>query len=452
MNSSLRALALACLLTAAAPALLAQSAPAPVAQSAPALPAQPVVAGDYILAVVNSEPITFQELNLEVRRIAQQMAREGKKSPPDAELRQLVLERLINDKAQLQLAREQGVRIDKTALERAEQNVASQSGVDLPTLLQNLAKDGVTPERFRANLRDQLTLSRLHEREVESSIKIADAEVDRALLEQQANNVDPFTQEINLAQILIVLPEKAGGDEAAALFMKAQRAVQRARNGEDFAKLVQELSGGDRANGGQIGLRRGDRLPPVFVTATQQLQVGEVSDVVRTPAGFHVLKLIERKAPERLVQTMVQTRARHILLRLSPQFTQAQAIQRLNQVRQQVVSGQTDFAALARKLSQDGSAEQGGDLGWASPGMFVPEFEEAMNNLATEGAISAPVVSRFGVHLIQLVDRRRVELSPQQIREAVRAKLRQSRYEEAYSTWARDVRARAFVEMREAPQ
>jgi len=444
MKPSLRALALACLLSAAAQALLAQPAPT--------VPAQPAPAGDYILAVVNSEPITFQELNAEVRRIAQQMAREGKKSPPDAELRQLVLERLINDRAQLQLAREQGIRIDKAALDRAEQNVAAQNGVDVATLQQSLVKDGVSLERFRNSLREQLTLSRLHEREVESSVKISEVDLDRALQEQQASNVDPFTQELNLAQILIVLPEKAGGDEAATLFMKAQRAVQRARNGEDFAKLVQELSGGDRANGGQIGLRRGDRLPPVFVTATQLLQVGEVSDVVRTPAGFHVLKLIERKSPERLVQTMVQTRARHILLRLSPQLTQAQAIQRLNQVRQQLVNGQTDFASQARTLSQDGSAEQGGDLGWASPGMFVPEFEEAMNSLPAEGAISPPVVSRFGVHLIQLVDRRRVELSPQQIREAARARLRQSRYEEAYSAWARDVRARAFVEMREAPQ
>jgi peptidyl-prolyl cis-trans isomerase SurA len=444
MKPCFRLLVWGCLLSVAAPGLWAQPAPAANAGA--------VVAGDYILAVVNSEPITFQELNIEVRRVAQQMTREGKKSPPDSELRQLVLERLINDKAQLQLAREQGIRIDKSALDRAEQSVASQNGVDLPTLHQNLAKDGVTVERFRSSLRDQLTLSRLHEREVESAIKISEVDVERALQEQQSTNPDPFAQELNLAQILMVLPEKAGGDEAAALFMKAQRAAQRARSGEDFSKLVQELSGGDRANGGQIGLRRGDRLPPAFVAATQSLQVGEVSDVVRTAAGFHVLKLIDRKSPERVVQTMVQTRARHILLRLSPQFTQAQAIARLNQARQQVVSGQTDFATLASKLSQDGSAEQGGDLGWASPGMFVPEFEEAMNNLQQEGAISPPVVSRFGVHLIQLVDRRRVELSPQQIREAVRAKLRQSRYEEAYSAWARDVRARAFVEMREAPQ
>ncbi|MDT7513675.1 peptidylprolyl isomerase [Rhodoferax mekongensis] len=436
MKSSVRAWALACLLTAATPALLAQQA----------LP------GDYIVAVVNSEPITFQELNIEVRRVSQQLTQQGQAAPAPEELRRLVLERMINDKAQLQLAREQGIRMDATAIDRAEQNVASQNGVDVLALRQKLAKDGVTVQSFRDGLRDQLTLSRLHEREVESSIKVSDVDVDRVIQEQQANNTDPFAQELNLAQILIVVPEKANGEEAAALFVKAQRVLQRARDGEDFNKLVQEFSAADRNNGGQIGLRRGDRLPPSFVTATQNLKVGEVSEVVRTGAGFHILKLVERKAPTRLVQTVVQTRARHILLRNSPQLSQAQAIARLADARQQIVSGKTDFASMARKMSQDSSAEQGGDLGWASPGMFVPEFEEAMNRLQDEGAISPPVVSRFGVHLIQLVDKRRVELSPQQIRESVRAQLRQSRYEEAYTAWARDVRARAFVEMREAPQ
>lgn len=436
MKSSVRAWALACLLTAATPALMAQQA----------LP------GDYIVAVVNSEPITFQELSIEVRRVSQQLTQQGQATPAPEELRRLVLERMINDKAQLQLAREQGIRMDATAIDRAEQNVASQNGVDVVALRQKLAKDGVTVQSFRDGLRDQLTLSRLHEREVESSIKVSDVDVDRAIQEQQANNTDPFAQELNLAQILIVVPEKANGEEAAALYVKAQKVLQRARDGEDFRKLVQEFSAADRNNGGQIGLRRGDRLPPSFVTATQGLKVGEIADVVRTGAGFHILKLVERKAPTRLVQTMVQTRARHILLRNSPQLPQAQAIARLADARQQIVSGKTDFASMARKMSQDSSAEQGGDLGWASPGMFVPEFEEAMNRLQDEGAISPPVVSRFGVHLIQLVDKRRVELSPQQIRESVRAQLRQSRYEEAYTAWARDVRARAFVEMREAPQ
>jgi len=431
-----RALALACLLTAAAPALMAQAV-------------QPL---DYIVAVVNSEPITYQELNQEVRRVGQQIAQQGKAMPAADELRRLVLERVINDRAQLQLAREQGIRIDDAAVDRAEQSVASQSGVDVDALRQKLAKDGVTLAAFRSNLRDQLTLSRLHEREVESTIKVSDVDVARAIQEQQASNTDPFTFEYNLAQILIVVPEKASGEQSAALFLQAQKLLQRARAGEDFAKLVQEYSAADRKNGGEIGLRRGDRLPPVFVTAVQSLQPGELAEVVRTGAGFHILKLVERKAPTGLVQTMVQTRARHILLRTSPQLTQVQAIARLADVRKQVVAGKADFVSMARQMSQDSSAQQGGDLGWASPGMFVPEFEEAMNRLEEEGAISPPVVSRFGVHLIQLTERRRVELSPQQIRESVRNQLRQSRYEDAYTAWARDVRARAFVEMREAPQ
>lgn len=435
MNFCVRALALACMLTVSVPASMAQTSQA----------------ADYIVAVVNSEPITFQEMNLEVRRVGQQLAQQGRPVPGAEELRRLVLDRLINDRAQLQLAREQGIRMDAVAIDRAEQNIASQNGLDVDALRQRAANDGFSVTSFRNNLRDQLILNRLHEREVESSIRISDVDVDRAIQEQQATNTDPFAQEINLAQILLVLPEKANGEETAALLLKAQKLMQRARNGEDFNALVQEFSAADRKNGGQIGLRRGDRLPPAFVTATQGLQPGQVSDVVRTGAGFHILKLIERKAPERLVVTMVQTRARHILLRTNAQMTQAQAIARLTEVRKQIVSGQADFASVARKMSQDTSAEQGGDLGWASPGMFVPEFEEAMGRLQEEGAVSPPVVSRFGVHLIQLNDRRRVELSPQQVRESVRAQLRQSRYEEAYTAWARDVRARAFVELREAP-
>lgn len=433
MKSSVRAWALTCFLTGAGPALMAQQ----------------TLSGDYIVAIVNSEPITFQELSTGVRRVSQQLVQQGQAAPAPDELRRLVLERMINDKAQLQLAQEQGIRIDAAAIDRAEQNVASQNGVDVLTLRQQLAKDGVSVQSFRDGLRDQLTLNRLHEREVDASIKVSDVDVERTLQEQQTTNSDPFAQEINLAQILIEVPEKANGEEAAALYVKAQKVLQRARDGEDFNKLVQEFSAADRNNGGQIGLRRGDRLPPSFVTASQALQAGEIAEVLRTGSGFHILKLVERKAPARPTQTMVQTRARHILLRISPQLSQAQAIARLTNARQQVLTGKADFLSLARKMSQDASAEQGGDLGWASPGMFVPEFEEAMNRLQEEGAISPPVVSRFGVHLIQLVDKRRVELTPQQIRDSVRSQLRQSRYEEVYTAWARDVRARAFVEMRE---
>jgi peptidyl-prolyl cis-trans isomerase SurA len=187
------------------------------------------------------------------------------------------------------------------------------------------------------------------------------------------------------------------------------------------------------------------------VEATQTLHVGDVSEIVRSGAGFHILKVIEKRAPARLVRTVVQSRARHILLRSGPQQSQAQAIAKLADARQRIVSGKAEFASSAKSLSQDTSAEQGGDLGWASPGMFVPEFEQVMNALK-ENEISQPLVSRFGVHLIQLMERRRVELSPQEVRESVRSELRSSRYEEAYRNWAQDVRGRAFVEMREPPQ
>jgi peptidyl-prolyl cis-trans isomerase SurA len=303
----------------------------------------------------------------------------------------------------------------------------------------------------RAQLRDQVLISRLHEREVESRIRISDQDIDRFLQEQQANNTDPFTQDINLAQLLIAVPEKASAEQAAALFLQARKVQERIRAGEDFNKLVQELSAADRNNGGQLGLRRADRYPPSFVLATQKLDAGGVSDIVRSGAGFHILKVIERRAPAVTVQTVVQNRARHILLRTSPQLTQAKALAQLADYKQRIQSGKADFANLAREFSQDGSAAQGGDLGWAVPGMFVPEFEEVMNRL-NEGEISAPMVSRFGTHLIQLVERRRIDLSPQQMRQLASNQLRETRTAEAYAVWARDVRERAYVEFRDVPQ
>jgi peptidyl-prolyl cis-trans isomerase SurA len=329
--------------------------------------------------------------------------------------------------------------------------VAAQNEVDVAGLRQRLAQDGISVSTFRDGLRDQLMLNRLHERDVESSIRISDVDVDRAIQAQQAANTDPLTFDINLAQILVAVPEKATAEQAAGLYVQAQKLLDRVRAGEDFERLVKEYSAADRNNGGQLGLRRADRYPLLFVEATKALKVGDVSEIVRSGAGFHILKVVEKRAPTRLVQTVQQSHARHILLRASPQLPQAQAVAELAEARQRIVSGKADFASVARSLSQDTSAEQGGDLGWANPGMFVPEFEEAMNALK-EGEISQPVVSRFGVHLIQLLEHRRVELSPQQVRESIRNQLRRSRYDEAYRNWAQDVRARAYVEMREVPQ
>jgi peptidyl-prolyl cis-trans isomerase SurA len=405
---------------------------------------------DFIVALVNSEPITNSELEVTIRRVSEQMKSQGQPLPAPAQLRQSVLERLISDKAQLQFANEYGIRIEDAAVDLAEQNLARQSQISLEELHKQAAKEGLSVDSLRTQLREQLTLNRLRERDVDGRVKITDQDIDRAIAEQLAANSDPFTQDINLAQLLIATPEHVDAAQLAQLQEQAQQLLQRARAGEDFAALVKQYSSSDRLSGGEMGLRRADRYPPPFVRATQNVAVGAFADVLRSPAGFHILKVLSRQMPKQLVRSVVQSRARHILLRLSPQLSQEAALAKLADFRQRILQGKADFQSLAREYSQDGSAAQGGDLGWASPGMFVPEFEEVMTHL-NEGEISLPMVSRFGVHLIQLVDRRKVDLSPRDVRELVRNKLRESKLEEAYTAWAKDIRERAFVEFREPP-
>ena len=413
--------------------------------------AQKAESADFVVAVVNSEPITNSEVRAAMRRVTAQLLAQGQALPSVQEMQKGVLERLISDRAQLQLAAETGVRVDEGAVDQAEQNLARQSQISLEALRQRMAKDGVGPAALRMQLRDQLILTRLRERDVESRVRVSDQDVDRALAEQQATNTDPLAQEINLAQLLVAVPEKADATEVAQLQAKAQALLQRLRAGEDFATLVKQASDGERSKNGEFGLRRADRYPPAFVQATQSVAVGAVSELVRSGAGFHILKVLERRAPSALVKTVVQSHARHILLRTGPELSAFAASAKLADIRQRIVSGKIDFAAAARDNSQDGSAAQGGDLGWANPGMYVPEFEEVMNQLK-EGEISQPTVSRFGVHLIQLLDRRRVNLNPRDVRELVRNQLRETKLDEAYVAWARDVRERAYVEMREPPQ
>lgn len=413
--------------------------------------AQTAQQADYIVAVVNSEPITNSEVRSALQRILNDIAAQRQTAPPIEELRRRVLERLINERAQLQVAAENGIRVDEATLDQSEQAVARQNQVDVAELRKRVVKDGMSVAQFRKQLRDQLTLSRLHEQQVEGRIRISEADIDRALAEQQGGASDPNAQEVNLGHLLISVSEKATTEQVAAQFALAQKVLARIRAGEDFAVLVQEVSAADRANGGQMGLRRADRYPPAFMNATQSLAVGEVSDIVRTGAGFHILKVVERKAPAAPSMAIVQSHARHILLRTGPELTQQAAIAKLADFRRRIEAKTATFAALAREHSQDGSNTQGGDLGWVGPGAFVPEFEEAMNRLA-EGQVSPPVVSRFGVHLIELLERRRVEMKPQEVREAIRNQLRAGRYDAAFASWAQDIRGNAFVEFREPPQ
>lgn len=429
-------------------------APANLAPAAPLASAvAPVVqAGDYIVAVVNAEPITNQQVRAEVERIQRQLAAQRRPLPDVREIAKQVLDQMISERVQLQLAREQGIKVDEPSIDQAEQSVASQNQLSPAQLREQLQREGMDLQRFREQLRDQLLLTRLREREVEGRVRVSDAEVDQYLAEQQERSADPSSQQINMAHLLVAVPEGANEPQVAELEAKAQRALQRARAGEDFAALVREFSdAADRVNGGQLGLRTADRYPPLFLEAARTLAPGGVTGPVRSGAGFHVIKLLERRVSGLPPATVTQSHARHILLVPSKQLSEAQARDKLNDFRRRILAGETDFATLARQQSQDGSAAQGGDLGWAHPGMFVPEFERVMDQLAP-GEISQPLISRFGVHLIQLLERREAALSPRDQRELVRNMLRNKKFDEAYTNWARDARARAYVELREAPQ
>ena len=405
---------------------------------------------DFIVAIVNTEPITNTEVQREVRRVLQQMAAQNRPRPDIQRLAADVLESLISQKIQLQMARESGIRVEDSAVDQAAQNIAAQNQIDVATLYRRIEADGMTVGQFRAQLRDQLLVQRLRERDVTPRVRVSELDVDTYLQEQQSAQ-DLGKQEINLAHILIAVPENAPAEQVQSLQLRANKAMERARAGEDFALLVRELSDpAAQANGGQLGLRTADRLPALFVEATQRLAQGEVSNVVRSPAGFHVLKVIAKGNAGMPAMAVTQSRTRHILIVPSAQISEAQARARLLDFKKRVQAGQADFAALAREFSQDGSAAQGGDLGWANPGMFVPEFEAALNRLAP-GEVSEPLLSRFGMHLIQLLERRQVSLSQAEQREAVRAMLREKKLEEALRTWTQEQRGRAYVELRQPP-
>jgi len=405
------------------------------------------ITADYVVALINSEPITDSDLRMQTRIMEQQLREQGRNGVSPTAVREAALERLITERIQLQMAAQMGIRAEEAAVDQAEKTVAAQNQLSVASLRQNLEKEGLSTAVFRRQLGDQVVLGRLREREVDARVKISEPDVDTALAAQEAANAQLTNQNINIAQLLIALPENPSAAQLAAAQAKAQSALKRIRNGEAFEALVSELSEGDRRNGGQLGVRRADRYPDLFAAAIHDLSVGGVSEPVRSGAGLHILKLIDRQTV-RKAATLSQTRARHILLTLNPELNAAQAQERLQNLRESIVSRNTSFEEAARSNSQDGSAAQGGDLGWANPGMFVPEFEQVMDRLR-EGDISAPILSRFGVHLIQVLERRRMELSPEQQREQLRQQLRAQKIEERYTTWLAELRARAFIEIRE---
>lgn len=434
--SALRPALLALLIAAAVTAVHAQSR------------STPVRTGDYIVAVVNQELVTASELQARINRVRDDAARQRASLPPEDQLRREVLDALIDERVQLTHARDSGTRIDDAELDRAVNNVAVQNQITMAQLRERLRREGIDYARFRNNVRDQMLTERVREREVQARIRVTDAEIDAFLDQRRA--AASATSEYNIAQILVTVPEGAGADETSRRRERAEAAKKRVVAGEAFEAVARELSeDANRAAGGVIGMRSADRLPDVFVDVVKKLKAGDVApDLLRTGAGFHVLKLVDKKEGDAF--RITQTRARHILLRPSAQLTAEAAQRRLAGFRQQIESGRATFEALARENSEDGSASAGGDLGWTSPGNFVPEFEEAMNKLPING-LSDPVVSRFGVHLIQVMDRRDMTLDVKQQREQARNVLRERKFDEAFDEWLRELRARAYIEMREAP-
>jgi peptidyl-prolyl cis-trans isomerase SurA len=403
--------------------------------------------GDHIVAVVNRELVTAVELDRRQALIRQSALRAGQPVPPADALEQQALDSLIEERVIVTHARDQGWRIDEAEIDRAVQSVAAQNQMTLEQLRERLQIEGLDLVRFRAQLRDQIALERTREREVIARIVVSEEDIDRAIAaEREAGRAGA---EVNIAQILVTVPEGADAAVLAERRRRAEQALARVRGGEDFAAVARELSDdASRERGGALGLRPPERLPDLFVDGVRELEPGQVAPtLVRSGAGFHVLKLVERQSAGD-AETVTETRARHILLRTSDQATPEQAARRLREIKREIESGARRFEDVAKEVSEDGSAAAGGDLGWFGPGVMVPEFEEPAARLAL-GEISAPVTSRFGVHLIQVLERRRTALPPAQKREQVRNVLRERKFQQAYQDWVDELRARAYIEIRE---
>jgi peptidyl-prolyl cis-trans isomerase SurA len=403
---------------------------------------------DYIVAIVDAAPITNHEVNLRAPGLKDQLAKQGRPVLTGTALLNATLERLVVEKALLQHAKEFGITIEDDAVDQAEQRMAAQSQITVATLHKKLKYEGTSVERFRQDLRDQLVLQRLTDRNVPSRIKISDVEIEQAIRSRQTVN-ESTNPDIDLGHVFVAVSEKASGADIAAAEAKAQTALAHLKRGDDLARVAKEFSdSADREKGGLMGLRSASRYPTLFVDVTKNLSIGDVT-LVRSGAGFHVLKLVTKRSSN--VVTVTQTHPRHILLRPGGQLSQTTARGQLAEYKRQIEAGKADFAKLAREHSQDGSAAEGGDLGWVSPGMFVPEFEEVMNKLQP-GQMADPTISRFGVHLIQVLERREAPVSERELREFARNSLREKKFDETYQLWAQEVRGRAYVEYRDAPQ
>lgn len=432
----------------AKPAVDTRSGPTPAAAAAEEAAARARrIPGDHIAVVVNSEVVTAGEIAGRAERLRDEARRSGQAAPDLLTAREAAREQLIEERVLVTHARDSGARVEEPELDRVVANVAVQNRLTMPQLIERLKADGIDVKRFRENMRDQMLQERVRDREVVSRIRVTDGEIDSHLEERQA--AARLNAPLNLAQILVPVPSDASAAERETRRQKAALALSRVRAGEAFAAVAKELSDdANRDRGGEIGMRAANRLPDLFVKAVANLAPGEVSpDLVVSEAGYHVLKLIERQTGAD-ANVVNETRARHILLRPSDRLPPEQVARRLAEAKRAIEAGRAKFEDLAKEYSEDGTAANGGDLGWAPPGNFVPEFEAAMDALPLNG-ISEPVQSRFGIHLIQVLERRETKIDPQKLREQARGVLRERKFETAYKEWAKDLRDKAFIDVRD---
>jgi len=428
----------------AASAALAQQAPASRLDTRLTPAARNVVTVDRIVAVVNDDVITQNELAERTRLVLAQLQRAGGQLPQPDALQRQVLERMINDLVQVQLAKETGVKVDEATVEKTIQRIADDNNLSMTGFRQALERDGVRYSRFRDDMRNELLLARLREREVENAVVVTDAEIETELA-RSARERGGDT-EYRLQHVLVMVPQQATPEQIDIRRRRALQALSELRKGTNFAEISATYSDApDALKGGDLGWRAAGRLPTLFLDALEKIQPGEVSDILRSPNGFHIVKLLERRGKDK-APSLSQTHARHILIRTKEGASEADVRERLARLRARIAAGE-DFAELARVHSEDGTAAKGGDLGWISPGETVPEFERVLNGLA-DGALSQPVQTPFGWHVVQVLERRTEELSEERKKLAARQTVRARKADEAFQDWLRQTRDRAFVENR----
>ncbi len=421
---------------------LATAAPHAGAQKTPA---GRIVLLDRIVAVVNDEVITRRDLDGRVKAVMIQLRQQGTPLPLPDVLQKQVLERMIFTHVQLQYAKETGLRVDDAALDKTITRIAEDSKTTPAQLRVAIEKDGIDFSRFREDIRDEIIMARLREREVDNKVTIADSEIDNLLSTRQIQSGQ--TEEFDLSHILVRVPEKASPEQLQERRARIDRALSQIRGGSDFRQVAASFSDApDAVQGGAMGWREIARMPAIFADSVKELKPGEVSNVLRSPNGFHIVRVNGRRG-QGAPLIVSQTHARHILIKSSELVSENEAKERAVKLKERL-DNNADFAELARLQSEDASASRGGDLGWVSPGDTVPEFEHALDALKP-GQISAPVRSPFGWHLIQVLERRNQDMSQQQLRLRARQALREQKADEAYQDWIRQLRDKAFVDYRQ---